>query len=470
MRGRVSAAILSPLLLGAIALATIGVPRRALATRPNDYVAQQLSFHQIRSVEAWSYVTGSSGVMVAVLDSGVAWDHPDLAPNIWTNPADPKNGIDDDGDGYVDDVHGWNFLAGTGDVYDHLGRGTHVAGVIGAVGDNGVGVAGVCWHCTILPVKVLRDDIVDQGVNPEVGAAAIRYAVDRGARVIDVSFTTRHDNADLRDAVEYAIANGAVVVAAAGDDSANVDGHKFYPAAWDIPGLISVANVDQGAKLALSSNWGPQTISMVAPGTRVFSTLPGGFTGVMTGTPQAAAHVAGAAALLFSRDPSLSALDAASMITTLSSNRGILKGKVKNEGILDLGLLISEKRQTVDAHIVAPKRVRVGEIAEFDGSTSEGPIVEWLWKFGDPWDEFGKIVPRKWDRPGKVGVELQVRTADGRTASIDQEIEVVGDSWIPGVCEVGSANGASGGSGAGAAAALAPLALGIMAVFRRRKT
>ena len=428
--------------LGLLLLLFSSLSSNAFATRPSDFVAQQLSLHQIRAVEAWSYATGSRSVVVAILDTGIDLDHPELLPNLWTNPGEiAGNGLDDDGDGYADDVHGWNFRDGTGDVEDHLGRGTHIAGVIGASGDNAEGIAGICWKVSLLPIKVMKDEMVSGGVDPAVGAEAIRYAADRGASVILVDFVTGRNDATLKSSIVYAISKGAVVVAAAGDGSADLDRHPVYPAAWQIPGFLSVANVDQGAKLALSSNFGSTTVTLVAPGVNVFSTLPGGFVGRMTGTAQAAAHVAGAAALMKSYHPALTALEIATAIETLSSNRGILKGKVKTEGILDLGLLIAEKRQTVDAHITAPAKVKVGQVVDFDGSTSEGPIVEYLWKFGDPDDQFGKIVPHKWDRPGKVGVELQVRTADGRTASIDREIEIVGEGLIPGVCSVGSRAG-----------------------------
>ncbi|HVO29328.1 MAG TPA: S8 family serine peptidase [bacterium] len=465
MRTRVRTGGLAAGVAGIVTATMLGGVARA--NRPNDFVAQQLSFHQIRAVEAWNYVVGSAGVIVAVLDSGVAIDHPDLAPNIWTNPGETaSNGVDDDGDGFVDDVHGWNFRDDTNDVYDHLGRGTHVAGVVGAIGNNAQGVAGVCWHCTILPIKVMRDDMEDPGVKASIAAKAIRYAADRGAKVIDCSFITGENDPDLLAAVQYAVGKGAVVVASAGDRSSNLDDHPVYPAAWNLPGLLSVADVDQGAKLALSSDFGPKTVTLVAPGVNVFSTLPGGFVGRMTGSPQAAAHVAGAAALLFSMDPTLTGVEVANRIATLSSNRGILKGKVKTEAILDLGLLVAQKRQTVDAHIIAPTRVKAGEIATFDGSTSEGPIVEWLWKFGDPADEFGKVVPHKWDRPGTVGVELQVRTADGRTASIDQEITIEQKPWIPGLCEVGRP--ADAGANRGVLGLLLPL-FGLLWALRRRR-
>jgi MYXO-CTERM domain-containing protein len=215
--------------------------------------------------------------------------------------------------------------------------------------------------------------------------------------------------------------------------------------------------VDLGAKLALSSNWGKETVSMVAPGVNVFSTLPGSTAGPLSGTVEAAAHVAGAVALYRAHKPARTAPEVAEDVPALSSNRDLLADRVRSSSILDLGLLIAEKRETVDAHVVAPTHVRVGQQVVFDGSTSEGPIVEYLWKFGDPRDEFGPVVPRTFTRPGRVGVELQVRTFDGRSASIEHPVVVEGNdtvgAWLG--CDVG----AGSARGAWPAAALAGLLL-----------
>jgi subtilisin family serine protease len=432
--------------------ALLAVPLPVLAAHPNDYVAQQLSFDAVRAPEAWNYETGNPDFVVAILDSGVDVDHPDLAANIWSNPGETLNGIDDDGDGLVDDLHGWNFVDGTNDVTDLLGRGTHVAGVVGAVGSNGMGVIGIAWQVKLLPVRVMDNrHLLQQSVDPAIGALAIRYAADRGAGAILVDFHTSKNDDALKAAVSYAIGKGAVVIAAAGDQSSNLDHSPVYPACWSMPGLLSVANVDQGAKLALSSNFGGSSVTLVAPGVNVFSTLPGGLAGPMTGTAQAAAHVAGGVALLRSLDPSLTPAQVTERITGFSSNRGILKDAVVTGSILDLGMLIAEKRETVDAHIIGPDKVRVGQKAVFDGRSSEGPIVEWEWKFGDPDDELGAVVPRSWQRPGTVGVELMVRTADNRTASIRKEITVTDDDWLSRIgCDVGDPSAPAGGAALGA--------------------
>ncbi len=446
-----------------------------LASAPPDFVAQQLSFRAIRAVEAWGYVQSTSGgAVVAVLDSGIDGEHPELVPNLWANPGEiPGNGVDDDANGKIDDVRGWDFLDGDADPSDPLGRGTHVAGVIGAKGDNGIGVAGIAWNVRLMAVRVMETNLFRTRIAGAAAAEAIRYAADEGADVILVDFQVDADDPGLQallDAVRHAVASDAVVVAAAGDDSNDLDREPLYPAAWDEPGLISVGSVDMGAKVALSSNFGKTTVALVAPGVNVFSTLPGGFLGVQSGTAQSAAHVAGAVALFRALKPAVGAVEIATDVPRLSSNRDILAEKCRSGSILDLGLLIAEKRDTVDARIVAPKRVKVGEEVVFDGRLSEGPIVEYLWKFGDPIDEFGPVVPRRWHRPGKVGVELIVRTFDGRTASIATEITVDGNDELTRMgCDAGGVSPVTSAPGLLALVAAAALAFQLLRRSIRRR-
>lgn len=441
------------------------VASSALAAAPDDLVAQQRSLRGIRTLEAWGVTRCSKDVLVAVIDSGVDRAHPDLLQNLWSSPQEiAGNGIDEDANGFVDDAWGWDFEGDDPDVRDTLGRGTHLAGIIGARGDNGIGIAGICHEVTLLPVRVHGRDgeVTDLGVSPEKGAAAIRYATSKGADVILASFVTSKNDGDLRAAVQEAVAAGAVVVVPAGDGAKDLDENPRYPAAWDEPGLISVASVDEGAKLALSSNYGNKTVSMVAPGVNVFSTTPGSLCGVLSGTAQAAAHVAGGVAMLRTLQPALSPAEVAEKVVTLSSNREVLKDTVKSASILDLGLLIAEKRDTIEARIVGPRKVKVGEDAIFDGRESEGAIVEYLWKFGDPDDQFGPVVPHRWDRPGSVGVELLVRTHDGRSATRRITVVVEGNDMLTNCgCTLADSN-------ASPASLVALALLGLIAAFARR--
>lgn len=418
-----------------------GHPAVAGAMEPDDLVAQQLSVTQIRATVGWDFETGqTSPVLVAVLDSGIDLSHPDLAPNIWVNPGEIcDNDVDDDSNGFVDDCHGWDFVDADNVPDDPLGRGTHIAGIIAAVGNNGQGIAGISWGATILPVRVMQGAITDLRVDPATAAAAIRYAADAGANVIHCSFVNETEDAELKAAIEYAIGKGAVIVVPAGDHSQDIDRHPVYPASWQLESMLTVAAVDQGAKLSLASNFGPTTVDLFAPGIQVYSTMPGSLAGRMSGTPMAAAHVTGAVALLKSQQPQMTNDEIARKINRTASPRSILKGAAVNPGIVDLGLLIADKADPIDAVITANDRVKVGEKMAFDGSASEGQVVEYLWKFGDPIDHFGPVVVRSWNRPGRIGVELQIRTADGRTATALHHVEIYRKGLI--ACSLGEPDG-----------------------------
>ena len=194
------------------------------------------------AASAWTQITGGD-VTVAVVDTGVDLAHRDLAPNLWTNPGEvPGNGIDDDGDGIVDDVHGADFVNGDGDPSDDNGHGTHVAGIVAARGNNGVGVAGLAWRARIMAVKVLG---ADASGDMATVAAGVRYAVAHGARVINLSLTGPSPGPDLAAAVDAAAAANVLVVAAAGNAHVDDDVVATYPADLDAPNLIAVTSSDQ---------------------------------------------------------------------------------------------------------------------------------------------------------------------------------------------------------------------------------
>jgi subtilisin family serine protease/PKD repeat protein len=265
---------------------------------------------------AWDTTTGA-GTVVAVVDTGLDFTHPDLAANAWTNDDEiPGNGVDDDGNGYVDDVRGWDFVGAThlaptpdNDPTDGNGHGTHVAGTVAAVGNNGVGVVGVAWGARVMAVKGLDDGGTGYS---SLLASAIRYAADNGADVINNSWGAQGDSAVVADAIEYAASLGVVVVAAAGNS--NEDAATFYPARY--PRAIAVAATDRSDYKATFSNWGSR-IDVAAPGVDILSlratgTILGG-TAVGTayaradGTSMASPHVAGVCALLLAQHPDWSA-------------------------------------------------------------------------------------------------------------------------------------------------------------------
>ncbi|MEW6168235.1 MAG: PKD domain-containing protein, partial [Pseudomonadota bacterium] len=255
----------------------------------------------IDAVPAWDLQTGSASVVIAVIDTGVDIVHPDLADNIWINPGEiADNGIDDDGNGYADDVHGYDFLAETGDVSDTNGHGTNVASIAAAVGNNGVGVAGVAWGARIMPLK-----FADQNGAGDIADAvrAIAYAVENGARIINASWGGYGESEALRDAAAAATAAGALVVAGAGNDGSDNDVTPFYPASFE--DVISVAATTPLDAKAAFSNFGRNSVDLGAPGEDIFGAFPEGRYAYFSGTSMAAPHVSGAAALLLAQLPDL---------------------------------------------------------------------------------------------------------------------------------------------------------------------
>jgi glycine betaine/choline ABC-type transport system substrate-binding protein len=258
---------------------------------------------------AWRLTRGA-GTVVAVVDSGTKLDHPDLAPNVWTNFAEiPGNHVDDDDNGYVDDVHGVDLTTTDArqDLGDGHGHGTHVAGIIAAAA-NGRGVVGVAPQVKIMTVKVL--DASGAGTTGAV-AEGIRYAAANGARVINASIQGDQPDPRLDEAVAAAGAANALVVVAAGNDARDIDSRPSYPAAIAAPNLIGVAATapDDGRGLDTYSNYGRVTVGLAAPGGLILSTTNDGGYGEKSGTSMASPMVAGVAALMASVNPGISAVD-----------------------------------------------------------------------------------------------------------------------------------------------------------------
>ncbi len=289
----------------------------------------------IDAPEAWSVTTGSPSTIVAVLDTGIDLDHPELAGRIWTNPGEvAANGVDDDGNGYVDDVHGWNFVAGTNDVQDDNGHGSHVSGTIAASGNDGLGVVGVAWNATVMPLKVLA---ADGDGEVDAAIAAICYAIQGGARVINASWTLDAFSKPLVDAIRAAGAHGVVFVNAAGNEGANNDRIRTNR---DRPSnQITVAAIDPTGRLASFSNYGRKSVDLVAPGVGIWSTLPGGY-GTNTGTSMAAPHVSGVVALLAGLHPEYTAEQLVERVLATTKPLAHLSKKIGTGGIVDAALAL----------------------------------------------------------------------------------------------------------------------------------
>ena len=232
----------------------------------------------IDAPEAWDITTGSDNVVIAVIDSGVAYDHPDLKDNIWTNPGETSctDGIDNDGNGYVDDCKGWDFVGNDNAPYDFNGHGTHISGTIAAVGNNAIGITGVNWTAKIM---ILRAGNALGSLTTADIIEAIDYARLNGAKVINASFGGSSFSQSTMDAITSANTSGIVFVAAAengGSDKIgdNNDSTPQYPSSYNVSNIIAVAATDQNDTLASFSNYGATSVDVGAPGVNIYSTLP----------------------------------------------------------------------------------------------------------------------------------------------------------------------------------------------------
>ncbi len=241
----------------------------------------------ISAIAAWDVETGRRDIVIAVIDSGVAFDHPDLMNNIWTNTGEiPDNGIDDDGNEFTDDVHGWDFVNNDNNPSDYSkdlygdGHGTHVAGIIAAEGNNGIGATGIMWQAQIMPLQIF-DLFEDSPFNATtlVVLEAVLYAVENGAKIINCSFGGPSFSRFLFEAYQLAGENDILVVAAAGNDAHDNDRFFTYPASYDLENIISVAATEQNDALASYSNYGATSVDVAAPGgsgsrSNIYSTTP----------------------------------------------------------------------------------------------------------------------------------------------------------------------------------------------------
>lgn len=278
-----------------------------------------------------SGIVGSKDIIVAIIDTGIQWDHPDLKANLYTNPGEiADNRKDDDGNGFIDDLHGWNFNKNTANSNDDNGHGTHCAGVIGAAGNNKVGVAGINWNVSLMPVKFLSAS----GSGTMVDAVnAINYARMMKVNVMSNSWGGVGFSQSVYDAIKSASDAGILFVAAAGNNGASNDGNNpVYPGSYDLPNVVSVAAIDNKDKLASFSNYGATHVHVAAPGVNIYSTFKGSKYKSESGTSMAAPHVAGIAALMLSKYPHWSAEEIKSRLIKTSTPVAELSDKVAAQG------------------------------------------------------------------------------------------------------------------------------------------
>jgi len=327
----------------------------------------------IRAETAWNITTGSRDVVVAVIDTGVDYRHSDLASNIWTNPREiAGDGLDNDRNGFIDDVRGYDFANGDADPMDDNGHGTHVAGTIGAVGNNGIGVTGVAWQVSIMPLKFLTRAGSGSTSN---ALAAINYATrmrrDFGVNIVATnnSWGGGGFSAILRDAIDAGGRAGILFVAAAGNSGANIDITPQYPAAYPGTSIISVAATARDNSLAGFSNHGVVNVDVAAPGAAIYSTIPGNAYATYSGTSMATPHVAGTVALLAAAYPSAGAAQIRSAILAGVTPVVGLAGRVASGGLLNAAAAVDQLGALVPTG-AAPPSTAPAETAPTTPSTT----------------------------------------------------------------------------------------------------
>lgn len=258
------------------------------------------------ALKAQGITQGSKDVIVAIVDTGIDANHKDLKNNLWTNAGETgvddkgrdksTNGVDDDGNGFVDDVHGWNFVNNSNKLDDNHGHGTHIAGIVGAEGGNNFGITGIASKVSLMVLKYY--DPKYPSSNLENTIKAFDYATKMKATIINYSGGGVDYSQPEFEAIRRARSQGILFVAAAGNERSNSDKQKYYPANYDLDNIISVTAIDPQMQVLASSNYGVQTVHVAAPGEEIYSTLPGGGFGTLTGTSQATAFATGLAVLI----------------------------------------------------------------------------------------------------------------------------------------------------------------------------
>ena len=304
------------------------------ANSNDPLLSQQWALPKIKAAEAWKMTKGSHAVSVAIIDTGIDYRHPDLQGNIWKNPGEiADNGKDDDGNGYIDDIYGWDFSNNDNDPMDGHGHGTHVAGSIAAATNNGKLIAGVAWHTKMAGLKFLSD----KGSGSTSDAIdAVAYSSAMGFKVSNNSWGGGGNSRALKTAIEKAGQKGQVFCAAAGNSRKDNDRSPHYPSSYDCKNIISVAASDSSDRLASFSCYGKNSVDLAAPGVRILSLLPNNKTASWSGTSMATPHVAGAAALIFAVNPNAGYAEVKEAIMSSVDPVKAFEGKMMAAGRLNV--------------------------------------------------------------------------------------------------------------------------------------
>ena len=338
-------------------------PKKEVSVIMNDpLMNKKWDLEKISAEQAWlKFSKGSRDIVVAVIDTGIDTNHPDLADNMWKNSKEiPGNGKDDDGNGYVDDIYGWNFVANNNKVNDTHGHGTHIAGIIGAVGGNNIGLSGVSPKVSLMALKYYNPN--DNGKqNLKNTVKAINYAVQNGAHIINYSGGGLEPNLKEKEAIRKAQEKGILFVAASGNEGSNIDKKtSYYPARYPFNNILPVTATDTSDQVLNSSNYG-KTVHESAPGRNILSTLPRGRYGHMTGTSQATAVATGAAALIMAYYKNKTAVFTIKHLKMTGDIKHQLKGKTSQRRRLNIFKALQARGKTVNFMDIAVADPQCGD-------------------------------------------------------------------------------------------------------------
>jgi PKD repeat protein len=376
----------------------------------------------IDAPEAWDALNNASNTIVAVVDTGIRYTHEDLAANMWVNPGEiPGNGIDDDGDGFVDDVHGINTAANNGDPIDLVGHGTHVAGYIGGVGNNGLGVAGVAWRVRLMACRFYDDAGLGYVSDAVQGIA---FARTKGAQVINASFVSTAYSSTFYSAINNCRTAGIIFVAAAGNDANNNNATPYYPAGYDLDNVVVVAATTRNDDLASFSNYGASSVDLAAPGQDLTSTFNSADNAYAqnSGTSFSAPIVAGAFALMRARYPAANHRQLIDQVLSTTDPLPTLAGKCVTGGRLNLARALGPA--VIANYTSSPLAGAVPLTVKFT-NTSFGAINSLLWDFGDGSTSGEQNPSHTYNAPGNFIASLKATGAGGATGMTSRSIVAV---------------------------------------------
>lgn len=319
--------------------ATLGYYIDVLAEPPKRF---SWGLELIEATKSKEFTKTLKPVVVAVIDTGADITHPDLLESIWINTKEiPDNGVDDDRNGFIDDVHGWNFVSNSSDVRDKHGHGTHISGIIGGR------KTGVSKNVKLMILKYYDPAVPQDTLKSTI--RAIDYAVAMGAQIINFSAGGRERSKLEEQAIQKAQAKGILFVSAAGNEQSDTDQVQFFPADYDLSNILSVAALSENHDLLEASNFGKKTVDLAAPGELILSTFPGGSYAALSGTSQATAFATGAAALILSQTPRLKPEEVIRTLASTGVNNRSLNGKTQYQVQLNTYRALVMKDQNVSA-------------------------------------------------------------------------------------------------------------------------